>query len=57
VLDAITWQALLALPPAKVQWRFAAGRTTASAAGGDRRTGPASAWLPARAREIPQKRH
>jgi peptidoglycan hydrolase-like protein with peptidoglycan-binding domain len=57
VLDATTWQSLLALPPAKVRWRFAAGGTTASAAAAGRRTGPASAWLPARAREIPPKQH
>jgi peptidoglycan hydrolase-like protein with peptidoglycan-binding domain len=50
-LDAPTWQSLLALPPAKVRWQ--AGRSTASTA----RTGPPSARLRARAREIPSQPH
>jgi hypothetical protein len=56
VLDAITWQTLLATPPQKPNWHYSTGGT-ASAAAADRRTGPASAWLPARAREIPPKQH
>jgi hypothetical protein len=56
VLDVATWQSLLARPPAKVRWRAAAAGSV-SAAGVRGRTGPPSAWLPARAREIPPKQH
>jgi hypothetical protein len=45
VLDAATWQSLLARPPAKVRWD-ARGRAV-----------PATAKLPARAKEIPPKPH
>jgi peptidoglycan hydrolase-like protein with peptidoglycan-binding domain len=55
VLDVATWQSLLARPAAKVRWRASASRVSAAAA--DRRTGPPTAWLPARAREIPPKQH
>jgi hypothetical protein len=50
-LDAPTWQSLLARPPAKVRWR--AGTSVAD--GG--RTGPPTAKLHARLREIPPKQH
>jgi hypothetical protein len=50
-LDAITWQSLLARAPAKVRWR------TGVAAASAGRTGPPTARLRARAREIPPKQH
>lgn len=48
-LDAATWQSLLARPPAKVRWRSGARSATPAA--------PPTAKLPARTKEIPQKRH
>jgi hypothetical protein len=52
-LDVLTWWTLLATPPAAVKWAPAGARAA--------RAGwlpePASARLPARAREIPPKLH
>jgi hypothetical protein len=50
-LDVATWQSLLARPPAKVRWR--AGKNSAGVV----HTGPPSARLRPRAREIPAKPH
>jgi hypothetical protein len=52
-LDPLTWQSLLAVPPAKVRWRVRGGVSAA----GLGRTGPPTARLRARAREIPPKPH
>jgi hypothetical protein len=52
-LDVLTWWKLLATPPASVKWAPAGAR----AAGAGSLPEPASARLPARAREIPQKLH
>lgn len=51
VLDAATWPKLLALGPTTITWRTRKGRAYAAGAG-DRRNGPRSAFLPARADEL-----
>jgi hypothetical protein len=56
VLDASTWHLLLARQPVKASWRMAVpGSAAKQVVGG--RTGPPSAWLPAKANEIPPKPH
>jgi hypothetical protein len=54
VLDASTWHLLLARRPVKASWRTAAVSAAKPVVG---RTGPPSAWLPAKANEIPPKPH
>jgi hypothetical protein len=57
-LDPPTWQSLLANPPAKVRWAKAGRASRAKRAMAQATTPPPlSATLPARANEIPRKRH
>ena len=57
VIDAVTWQRLLAFQPVYVAWRNRPRPRVraASASARSGRNGPVSATLPARAREIPAK--
>jgi hypothetical protein len=50
-ISARTWGALLQLAPARVSWRTNAARAAAAGA----RTGPPSAWLPARRGAVGQR--
>jgi hypothetical protein len=56
-LDPLTWQSLLARPPAKVRWSKSRRGVTAARAGVAVLPPPRSARLPARENEIEAKRH